>query len=253
MDWIVLGSGSCIPSLERGPSGHALKIGRELILFDLGSGAVSRLAKAGLDYRKINHVVISHFTHPDHVNDLITLFMAFKVAGDVFKQERKPLHLYGPKGLERFVKNIYRLYPFLDPLGFKVKIHELKDKQGRAVKLSKGRMSLTAFKALHPKALSYLFSAGGKKIFYSGDTAFHPGLARQGQAVDLMVLECSYSFKSNGHLDPETCGRIASQAKPKKLLLTHFYSVFKQSPARLCRRHFKGKVVEAKDLLKVKV
>ena len=253
MQWVVLGSGCCIPSAQRLPSAHLLKIGRESLIFDIGPGSVNQLVKAGFKLKDLNHVFISHFTHPDHVNDLIFLLMAFKVGAGYGLKRAQPLRIYGPKGLRVFVNKICRLYPFLKELGFKLNLHELKPNKEEKLKAGGKEVVFHAFKAEHPNALSYVFLVQGKKIVYSGDTGFHRQLVVESEGADLLVFECSNPFGSSGHLNPEFCGQIASHAQAKKLLLTHFYPSFKKSPAKLCRQHFKGKIIEAKDLLKVKV
>ena len=68
-------SGTCIPTVDRGPSGLALTFGSHLILFDGGGGSLRPMPRLGLDFRKVDFHCITHF-HPDHIIDLIPLLFA---------------------------------------------------------------------------------------------------------------------------------------------------------------------------------
>ena len=58
-----------------------------------------------------------------------------------------------------------------------------------------------------------------------------------------------------GHLCASECGKVASEAKVKRLLLSHFYPVPKDQDKRLeqCRSAFDGPVQLAQDLMKIEI
>ena len=71
-EFIVLGSGTTVPSPDRGPAGFLLRVGSEIYLIDGGSGTLQRCAKLGIDPRMLSGGFYSH-RHPDHTGDLVPL------------------------------------------------------------------------------------------------------------------------------------------------------------------------------------
>jgi len=70
MKIIVLGSGTCVPSIERSSPGYLVETDERLFLVDCGSGSLRRVVKAGRDFRDVDAILITH-AHPDHVLSLI--------------------------------------------------------------------------------------------------------------------------------------------------------------------------------------
>ena len=102
----VIGSGTAVPSVERGaPCLHLAAGGRSLV-FDLGSGSVRQLWKKGIDVRLIDVLALSHF-HPDHTADLVPLL--FALANPEFGRDGEML-LVGPAGLTKYVTDLERIY-----------------------------------------------------------------------------------------------------------------------------------------------
>ena len=75
MEIIFLGTGTAIPSKQRRCVGIFLQTNASKIVLDMGSGTLGRMAEAGIDWRKIDAVFISHF-HPDHCLDLFAYLFA---------------------------------------------------------------------------------------------------------------------------------------------------------------------------------
>ena len=74
--------------------------------------------------------------------------------------------------------------------------------------------------------------------------------------TDLLILECSFpdNEKVEGHLTSSLCGRIAAKANVKKLVLTHFYpECDKVDIKKQCSKEFDGKIILAKDFMKINV
>ena len=68
----ILGSGTCMISLKRSSPANYLKIGEKQILVDCGPGTLTQLEKAGVPYKDIDMVFITHY-HIDHISDLDAL------------------------------------------------------------------------------------------------------------------------------------------------------------------------------------
>ena len=56
MKLTILGSGCGMPTIKRGSPGYFLQIKDQNILIDGGSGTLSKLATAKIDYFKINKI-----------------------------------------------------------------------------------------------------------------------------------------------------------------------------------------------------
>ena len=253
MNVIILGSGSVIPTLKRAQSSILLKKGKDLFLFDAGSGTLGQLLKAGADYRKINYMFFTH-THPDHINDLVAYLIAHKTKSD---PRKKALYLFGPHNLKDFINKLKELYPVLEELPFKLKIKEL-----RKSKFNLKGMKIKTLPMKHTEnSIGYRIESKGKRVVYTGDTGFSANVLKLAMYADLLITECSYpnsmrkrQRSMNTHLIPELCAEIATIARVKKLLLLHFYpEADKANIKKQTKKGFKGKVIIAKDLMEVKV
>jgi ribonuclease Z len=93
-----LGTGSGTPTLTRNLACVAVQRAGELILFDCGEAAQIQYRRAGLPFGKLTAICISHL-HGDHVTGLLGLLMSLQMA-----DRMAPLRLYGPPGLEEYVR-----------------------------------------------------------------------------------------------------------------------------------------------------
>src|SRR5438094_761620 len=99
---IFLGTGGSLPTKERGLPSVALRRDGEIILFDCGEGTQRQMMHTGLGFNRPTVILISHL-HGDHILGLPGLLQTMSsLARD------KPLDLYGPKGLMRFLELIYK-------------------------------------------------------------------------------------------------------------------------------------------------
>ena len=103
---IFLGTGGSLPTRERGLPGVALRRNGELFLFDCGEGTQRQMMHAGLGFSRPMSIMISHL-HADHILGLPGLLQTMSsLARD------KPLEIYGPKGLTRFLNTLHKLLAF---------------------------------------------------------------------------------------------------------------------------------------------
>jgi ribonuclease Z len=112
----ILGTNAAVPVHDRFPSAQALQCGNQVYLIDCGEGTQTRLSDCGVKRSKINHIFISHL-HGDHIFGLPGLITSY----NLFRREHD-LHLYGPIGLEAFIKAM--LQATSAQLGFALHIHE---------------------------------------------------------------------------------------------------------------------------------
>lgn len=79
----VLGSGNPWPTRAQASASILVEVGnteRDLLVFDLGTGALANYASLKLPVNKLNKVFITHL-HADHMGDLLTLAGSFSKVG----------------------------------------------------------------------------------------------------------------------------------------------------------------------------
>jgi ribonuclease BN (tRNA processing enzyme) len=112
-------------------------------------------------------------------------------------------------------------------------------------------VTLEARKVPHTnESVAYSLSANGRRIVFTGDTAFDPELAQWADGCDVLVCECSLpdALASPLHLTPRQCGALAAMVRPGLLALTHFYPpVESVDIVAEVREHFGGPVVMCHD------
>ncbi|GFZ26962.1 ribonuclease Z [Lactobacillus corticis] len=106
MEVQFLGTGAGQPSKQRNVSSAALKLLDELNeiwLFDCGEATQHQILRTNIRLRKVTKIFISH-NHGDHIFGLPGLLSTRSFQGDV-----GPITIYGPAGLEQFVKTALRI------------------------------------------------------------------------------------------------------------------------------------------------
>ena len=250
MNLFVLGSGTCVPTVERGPSGLVLAFDSHLILFDGGSGSLRQMARLGLDFRRVDYICLSHF-HPDHVSDFVPFLFAMNYTVDFIRS--LPLHVIGPKGLKKFYDQLRGIFGrWIEAQTYPLFFHEVEeshlpfpDFEIRTLPMNHSAISV-AFRVM----------GQGRPVVYSGDTDYCANIVSLGREANLLILECSFpdERKKEGHLTPSLAGRIAREASCQKLLLTHFYPVFQGHDILAeCHKEFSGEIILAEDGMQIAI
>ena len=248
MKLIILGSGTCVPSLKRGAPGYLLEAEDWRVLVDCGSGTLLQLERAGRSYKDIDAVCITHM-HPDHFADLMPLIHAL-LHTPKFKRE-KDLSIVAPGGFaayyEKAIKSIIG-----EASDFDVNVFEIHEK------MELGPFNIFAAKTVHSAdSLAYRFEQAGKSAVFTGDADYDQALIELSTKVDILIADCSFpdTQKVKGHLTPKECGLIAKKSGAKKLLLSHLYPADASDSARVreAREFFDGKVVLAEDLMEMEI
>lgn len=246
MKLIILGSGTCVPSLKRSAPGYYLEAESRQILIDCGSGTLLQLEKLGKSYKDIDAVFITH-PHPDHVAGIMPLIHAL-LATPLFKRE-KDLFLIGPKGFKKFYKDCIASV-MGRPKTFSIQIIEIEDK------MDYPPFQIFTAGTLHSEnSIAFRFEHKCKSLVITGDADYNHGIIELSKNSDILIADSSFpeSMKVRGHMTSRECGLVAQKAGVKKLLLSHLHSLPFPDTDRLkeCRQVFNGDVSLAEDFLEI--
>ncbi len=210
----VLGTGSATPSLARASSSCLVSASAGDILIDAGPAVARRLLEFGCEPNDLDIILLTHF-HPDHTIDLATLFFAFSYGE---QKREKDLLLIGGRGIGLFFRRLARLYPWVVPVGWRLRIKPLP--QGI---IRRDETSLATAPMLHrAESIGVRIEEQGKSFVFSGDTDYSPDLVGLAAGADVLVVECTLpEQKMQGHLNLEAVRRVVEEAKPKLVILTH--------------------------------
>ncbi len=248
MKLIVLGSGTCVPSLKRNAPGYYLEAEGCRILVDCGSGTLLQLEKAGRSYRDIDAVFITH-KHPDHFADLMPLVHAL-LATPKFNR-KSDLYIISPQGFKEYYEASVASV-LGHPKEFSIRTVEIQDKLGF------GPFNIITAKTIHSKdSIAYRFECKDKSIVFTGDADYDQGVIALAKDADLLIADCSFpdSVKAKGHLSAKECGMVAARAGAKKLVLSHLYPADSPDTDRIMesRENYNGEIVLAEDLMTIDI
>jgi ribonuclease BN (tRNA processing enzyme) len=251
MEIFILGSGTCQPNPNRGQSGLAVRLSDgQILLFDLGSGTVQKMAQVGLDYRQVDYLFCSH-THADHTTDLITFLFATNCSPQNTRE--KPLHLFGPKGFRKFLRQLMKVYPNLEPKSYEILLHQVASSRLRFPNFV---IRTKPMSHADIPAVGFRLEYNHKILVYSGDTGLCDNIITLAQNADILILECSLpnEYAIEMHLSPGSAGKIAKLANAKRLMLTHLYPICEQYPILdQCKKEYSGEISIARDLMKIQI
>ena len=247
---IVLGSGTGVPSLRRGSPGLLLISDSTYVLIDSGPGTLRRMLEAGVTYQDIDLLLYTHI-HPDHVSELVPLLFACKYS---HLPRKKNLLCVGGLGFEDYFEKLKNIYgAWIEPQSYQLKIKETSESPFllRDLKISSKPMAHIS------ESVGYRIGfKNGKSMAVSGDTDYCQNIVDLALQVDLLVLECSFpdGQKVEGHLTPSLAGRIGSESRCKRLLLTHLYPACDEFDiVSQCRQTYSGEVILGEDLLRMEI
>ena len=238
---VILGTGT--PSLQtnRYQSSSALIVDDQPYLIDCGSGSLQRqmdaraMGLSAFDFPKLTRLFVTHL-HPDH-----TLGIPAFIISNWVKGRKKPLQIYGPKGIRKIA------YGTLDMFAIGIAEHrrsganllgeialEVVEYQAGLIYTDE-RVSVEAFRVEHGNLETYglKFMTADKSFVFSADTQPVPIMAEKAKGCDVLVhsvycqsglttLPPSWDqYFSTMHTSGRALGAIAAKAQPKRLVLTH--------------------------------
>lgn len=246
----ILGSGTCVPRLDRSSCAVLMETGRARILMDLGPGTMRRLLEYGVTIFDLTHICLSHF-HPDHTSELVPLIFATKYPDS--QARRGQLHIIGGPGLNAFYQGLQTAFgQWIVLPEDQLTIQEMTVSISESLKFDD--FYVTARPVMHrPESLAFrLQTKEGISMVYSGDTDECDGLAELARGTDLLICESAMpdEQKVPGHLTPSEAGAVASRAEAKRLVLTHLYPPCDEVDiVKQARSTYNGPVIVAEDLM----
>jgi ribonuclease BN (tRNA processing enzyme) len=248
----VVGSGTAAPEPDRVGSGYWVDAADTRILLDCGPGTVQRMARLGLPWQRLDHLVLSHF-HTDHTAGLPVLLFALKWG--VAERRSAPLVLWAPHGIRDRLRAMAAAFgDHMDDPGFPFVIREIGP--GEAFEAGPVRIATTATPHTDV-SLAFRLEHGGVALGYTGDTGPSDDVARLMAGSDLLIAECSLpdAMAKDTHLTPSTLAAMARTAGPARLLVTHVYPPLEalDPVARIREAGWDGATTRARDGLRVTV
>lgn len=241
----ILGSGTIIPTSNRRSTSLVIARGDELYLFDCGPGALDALEEAGLRFRELKRVFLTHY-HPDHTLGIGHLLAAIRLDGVM--GGGGSLTIVGPRGLGDFIGRWHALYHSTVLEDASLELVEIGD--GDAY--TENDVKVRAAKVDHDDyaALAYRFESEGRSVVYTGDTEYTESLVEFSKGADLLFAECSFPDDQpmTGHMTPTAVGKLAARARAGRVVLVHLYPVYgDKDPGAGVRSAFSGQVTVATD------
>jgi ribonuclease Z len=115
---VTLGTGGAIPTVRRSLPATVLIRKGEMLLFDCGEGTQLQMRRAHVGYGRLTKIFISHL-HGDHLAGLPGLLMTMSLLS-----RDRPLTIFGPPGLRKFVRVTQDTFRFRHEYGLTVKESE---------------------------------------------------------------------------------------------------------------------------------
>lgn len=290
---IVLGTrAGPIPSKDRAQTSNVLIVNGTNYLIDAGDGVARRLTQAGVNFRQIGKVFITH-DHDDHTAGLGTL-----LSYEWDFQRHNAVDVYGPPGTAALVKGAIQYFTVnaeirwaegrRTPLTDVFVGHDVQpglvyqDKNIKVIAVENTHFHIpegTPYFGKY-KSYSYRFETPDRTILVTGDTGPSEAVTKLAAGADILLSEITSAedvkqvMIKNGiwqgltseqqvafmkhltdeHLTPGEVGKMAAQAKVKKVVLTHLSVTVNENDdyQRLIpevKKAFPGEVVVAKDLM----
>ena len=242
----IVGSGTAAPTPERVCSGYWVEAGDERLLLDCGAGVVHGMARLGLPWPELDHLLITHF-HNDHIGDIPMLLFALKWGVEGGRTD--PLTIWAPHGIGERLRAMEAAFGdhVADP-GFPVVIREAVPEDTFEI----GPLTVRVASTRHTDAsLAYRLEDADGALGYTGDTGPSEPLASFMADVDVLIAECSLpdELAIETHLSPSSLAVLAAGAAPGRLVVTHVYPPLEAlgPVARVRAAGWDGDAVRAQD------
>ena len=258
-EFITLGTaGGPVPKLRRAQPAHAVVRGDLNILVDCGDEAMGQLMRAGIDFRNVHDIVLSHH-HFDHIGGLFAC-----LGKNMMLQRTRTLRIYGPKGTKRIVEGLFAACDVSCDIGFGipgkglphprdfVSVREIEP--GERFVIDDIEISCCENTHYRPESefgtkgavsLSLRFDAPDRSFVFTGDTGPCSAVVELAKGADILFgevmdveevmdgvrkknphmtadrIESMAKHMKAHHLVPEQLGELAREAKVGQVVCVH--------------------------------
>ena len=275
---VLLGTGTPAPDPDRSGPATAVIVDDVAYIVDLGPGVVRRARAAAtarslkaLEPTNLRIAFVTHL-HSDHTIGFPDLIFTPWTMG-----RRVPLEVYGPKGLKEMSDHLLAAYHIdIDtrtnpdgnqrtfPEGSKVNAHEIES----GVVYKDGKVTVTAFATKHAmESYGYRFDTPDRVVVISGDPTPTQATVDAGRGCDVLVHEVHTPawlaarpeaggapagtfrrFSEKYHTTTAQLAKLASEAKPRLLILYHYSSLTPEELQSDMMSRYPGHFVIGRDL-----
>jgi len=261
VDILFAGTGASVPSRERSLPCVAVRIGRDIILFDCGEGSQRQLMMSPLSFMKIKAIFVSHL-HGDHLLGIPGLLQTMSMSG-----RKDDILLVGPEGFKgsvdrlmeacggelefdvdiieasggdafvfkEFIVRSFDVRHSVTALGFVFEENERPGKFDKAKAISLGLTPGPDFSRLQKgETVGGIRPSDvigpvrkGRKIVYSGDTVKCRRTVEMAKDADVLIHEATYSYgdsplaEEHMHSTSHDAAYAAMDANVSMLIVTH--------------------------------
>ena len=275
---VLLGTGTPAPDPDRSGPATAVVVDDVAYIVDLGPGVVRRAKAAAtarglkaLEPTNLRTAFLTHL-HSDHTIGFPDLIFTPWTMG-----RRVPLEIYGPKGLKEMADHLLAAYRIdIDtrtnpdgnqrtfPEGSKVNAHEI----ATGVVYKDEKVTVTAFPTKHAmESYGYRFDTPDRVVVISGDTNPTQATVDACRGCDVLVHEVHTPawlaarpeaggapagtfrrFSEKYHTTTAQLAKLASEAKPRLLILYHYSSLTPEELQSDMMSRYPGHFVIGRDL-----
>jgi len=246
---------------ERAESANALVVDGMPYVIDLGEGALAAMRKAGIGFRDVGRVFLTHL-HDDHSAE-VTSFLSHQWSDGRIT----PTVVAGPFGTAKLVKAALAateanttirlidearktkpadIFRGQDLPATPEPVEVYRDERVTVSSIENTHFPEASKRRMPYRSLSYRFDCPGRSIVFSGDTAYSAGLVKLARAADVFICEAievasmrqafermvangAYADNPEGvwdhivatHTSTANAGRMASEAGVGLLVLNH--------------------------------
>ena len=215
----ILGSGCGVPHKDRGAPSYLIEADKTLLLMDIGSGTLQKLARLKISPHQFSHVLLSH-AHIDHISDLLPLLFALAMPNTTYKGT---LCLHTGPGFTYYMDGLTTLFgKWLLPNGGRLKVIEHHNESFKIDNLKVRTQKMRH----HPTSVGFrVTSPEGTSLVYSGDTEACQELIDLSYHATAAIYDCSFpaELPCKGHMTSTEAAKVAQKANLGRLILSHRY------------------------------